>query len=160
MKKLNLGCGSDYKEGWLNVDVLRGVRADKHFSLDKYPWPLKNNSFNQVLMKSVLEHLENPINALKEVIRISRDKARLTVIVPHARNYAYLSDLQHKTNFTETSFNKNLLEEYDLNELILVDKKFVYWANPWKRYIPFKGFLKIFLNGIYDEILFEFEVKK
>jgi len=160
MKKLNLGCGSEYKKDWVNVDVLRSVKADKYFSLDEYPWPLKSNSFDEVLMKSVLEHLQDPILGLKEAIRVSENHAKITVIVPHARNYAFISDLQHKTNFTEASFGKELLKEYDLNELILINKKFVYWAHKWKKLIPFKGLLKIFMNGIYDEILFEFEVKK
>jgi len=160
MKKLNLGCGSEYKKGWMNIDVLKSIKADEYFSLDKYPWPLKNNSFDKILMKSILEHLQDPIKALKEIIRISKNNAKIIVIVPHARNYVYISDLQHKTNFTEASFGEELLKEYDLNELTLTDKQFIYWANKWKKFIPLKGFLKIFLNSIYDELLFEFEVKK
>jgi len=28
MKKLNLGCGNDYRKGWINVDFNKKVKAD------------------------------------------------------------------------------------------------------------------------------------
>jgi hypothetical protein len=110
-------------------------------------------------MNMILEHLDRPIEVLKEIIRISKNNALLTIVVPHAYSYASVTDIQHKTNFTENSFTDKLLEEYDLNNLRLKKVKFLY-QNKWKKYILFKKFLKIFFNGIYDDILFEFEIKK
>lgn len=159
IKKLNLGCGKEYKEGWINVDILRSIKADKHFDLDIIPYPFNNNQFDEVLMRMVLEHLHNPLDILKEVIRITKDNGKIIVIVPHATSYANLTDLQHKTNFTENSFNSNLLKEYDLGELKLIRTEFTY-NNSWKRLIPLKKILKIFLNGIYEDITFEFIVNK
>jgi hypothetical protein len=68
--------------------------------------------------------------------------------------------LQHKHSFTENTFSESLLEEYDLKELKLVRKRFLFPSNRWKKYIPFKKYLKIFLNGIYDDLLFEFKIQK
>jgi ubiquinone/menaquinone biosynthesis C-methylase UbiE len=160
MKKLNLGSGSDYKKGWVNVELLRKLKADVHHNLNKFPYPFKNSEFDEVLMKMVLEHIDEPLKALKEVTRISRNGAKLTVIVPHTNSYSNLTDLQHKHNFTENSFNKDLLKEYNLGELELVKKEFLFPVNKWKRFVPFKGLLKIYLNGIYDDILFEFRIRK
>jgi predicted SAM-dependent methyltransferase len=72
MKKLNLGCGQDYRDGWTNVEILKGLKADVHHNLDKTPYPFKRNEFDLILMKMVLEHLKDPIKILKEVIRISK----------------------------------------------------------------------------------------
>ncbi len=158
--KLNLGCGEDYKSGWINLDFRKNVNADIKHDLNKIPYPFKNNSFNEILLKMILEHLDNPIKVLREVIRISKENAKIKIIVPHAFSYANNTDLQHKSRFTENSFEKKLLKEYELEELNLIKREFLFTQNKWKRYIPFKGFLKIFFNGIYDDLLFEFEVRK
>jgi len=158
-RKLNLGCGNQYKKGWVNVDILKSIRADKYFDLNKTPYPFKDNEFEEVLMRMVLEHLNEPIKILKEIIRITKDKGNIVVIVPHAMSYANLTDLQHKTNFTENSFNPNLLKEYDLDNLKLIKTGFSY-DNAWKKMIPFKKVLKIFLSGIYENLIFEFKVDK
>jgi hypothetical protein len=156
--KLNLGCGEDYKEGWINLDILN-IKKDIKHNLNKIPYPFKKSIFKEIFMKMILEHVNNPITVLKEIIRISKKNAKIIIIVPHATSYANFTDIQHKTNFTETSFNKDLLKEYELEHLELVKVEFIY-KNKWKKFIPFKNILKIFLNGIYDDLLFEFIVKK
>ncbi|MBU1103120.1 MAG: class I SAM-dependent methyltransferase [Nanoarchaeota archaeon] len=157
-KKLNLGCGLDYKKGWVNVDVI-DVKADMKFDLNNFPYPFKKDTFDEILLRMILEHLEEPIEVLKEVIRISKNNAKLIIIVPHANSYANLTDIQHKTNFTEDSFDIYLLNEYGLNSLFLGKKEFIF-HHQWKKYMPFKSYLKIFLNGLYDDLCFEFRVRK
>ena len=97
---------------------------------------------------------------LEEIIRISKDKGKIRIIVPHATSYANFTDIQHKTNFTENSFSQRLLEELELSKNLILKKQEFIFKNKWKKCIPFKKYLKIFLNGIYDDILFEFEVGK
>ena len=159
-EKLNIGSGEDYKEGWLNVDCRENVRSDLKLDLNKFPYPFKDSTFNEVFMSMIVEHLNEPIKCLKEIARISKNGAKIKVIVPHASSYANLTDIQHKTNFTENSFNPELLKEYELEELKLIKKRFLFPKNKWKRYIPFKKYLKIFFNGVYDDLLFEFLIKK
>lgn len=160
LKKLNLGCGPDYKIGWINLDCRDNVKTDLKWDLKKFPYPFGDNAFEEILMDSVLEHLQEPIKVLKELIRICKNGAKIILLVPHAYSYANISDLQHKNNFTENSFAKKNLEEYELENLELIKTKFVFKDNKWKRYLPFKKYLKIFLNGVYDDLYFEFKVKK
>lgn len=158
MKKLNLGCGEDYKDGWVNVDCRKNLGCDRVMDLNKLPYKFKNEEFDFVLISHVLEHLDDPIGVLKEVACICKKGARIRVLVPHAISYANISDLQHKHNFTEHTFSDEHLKEYELDGLIrLVRKRFIF-GNWWKVLIPFKKYLKIFLNGVYDDIMFEFEV--
>lgn len=159
MKKLNLGCGGDYKNGWVNVDERTNIKKDVTWNLEKMPYPFKNNEFDEILLSHVLEHLSEPIDVLKEIIRISKNHAKIVIRVPHATSYANIASIQHKINFTEHSFLPHHLKEYDLENLELIKQKFVY-VNGWKRYIPFKNYLKIFLNGLYDDLLFELVVNK
>ena len=160
MKKLNLGCGEDYKEGWINIDVNKNYKADIYSDINIFPYPFKNNEFDEVYASMILEHLDNPILALKELSRIPKQNAIIKIIVPHATSYSNLGDLQHKFSFTESTFEKNLLIEYGINNLVLINKKFLFENNKWKKLIPFKKYLKIFFNGIYDDILFKFKVIK
>jgi predicted SAM-dependent methyltransferase len=159
-KKLNLGCGYDFRKDWVNIDNNKRYKADIYHDLDKFPYPLPSNHFDSVLMQMILEHLDKPERALKEVVRVCKRGAKLVIIVPHATSYANFTDMQHKSNFTEHSFNEDMLEEYGLvDNLKLTNKSFLI-LNKWKKYLPFKNVLKIFFNGIYDDLKFEFEVKK
>jgi ubiquinone/menaquinone biosynthesis C-methylase UbiE len=159
MKKLNLGCGEDYKDGWVNFDCREDIKTDIKWDINKIPYPFKEDTFDEVLAKMILEHAKEPTQVLKEIIRISKKDAKIIVIVPHASSYASKSDLQHKNLFTENTFDEWHLLEYELVKLKLIKKKFVYF-NKWKKYVPFKRYLKIYLNGIYDDILFEFKILK
>ena len=159
MEKLNLGCGKDYKKGWVNVDINKNWKADIFHDLNRTPYPFKDDYFSEILLKMILEHLENPDKILKEIVRISKQNAKLIIIVPHSMSYTQFTDLQHKNFFTENTFSKELLNAYNLNELILIKQIFIY-DNKWKKFIPFKKYLKIFFTGIYDDLLFEFKINK
>ncbi len=59
--KLNLGCGDDLREGYLNVDInispMGGYQFDTlRFDLSKFPWPWKDQSVEEILMLDFLEH--------------------------------------------------------------------------------------------------------
>jgi ubiquinone/menaquinone biosynthesis C-methylase UbiE len=159
MKRLNLGCGGDYKEGWINLDCRDDIKTDIKWNVDTFPYPFKENTFDEILIKMILEHARDPIKVLKEIVRISKKDAKVIVIVPHANSYAAKSDLQHKNFFTENIFDEWHLLEYELPNLRLIKKKFLF-KNKWKAYLPFKKYLKIYLNGIYDDLLFNFKVIK
>lgn len=105
MKKLNLGCGSDYKNGWVNLDINKNVKADIYHNIEKFPYPFHNNSFDFVLLNMVLEHISSPIAVLEEVWRISKPNAMVKVFVPHWSSYLQYSDLTHKSAFSALSFH-------------------------------------------------------
>jgi hypothetical protein len=52
--KLNLGCGFDKREGWLNVDSFAACEPDKLLDLESTPWDLPTDGFTHVLLKHVL----------------------------------------------------------------------------------------------------------
>ena len=162
MNKLNLGSGNDYMEGWTNVEIIEELKGDVRHDLNVYPYPFPDNEFDEIRAASILEHLDKPIEALKEMIRIAKDGAKITIIVPHAHSYSAVTDLQHKTFFTENSFNPTCMIEYGIKGLELESYRFfsVTGANKWKNWIPFRKYLKIFFMGMYDEIEFVFKVKK
>jgi predicted SAM-dependent methyltransferase len=64
--KLHLGCGRDYKPGWINCDISSDVKPDKVVDLEK-KLPFKNNSVDMILANHVLEHVHNFVQTYARV---------------------------------------------------------------------------------------------
>ena len=99
MKRLNLGCNKVYKEGWVNLDIDRNYKADVYHNLNIYPYPFKNKEFDYILASHIIEHLDDPARAIKEMRRILKDKGELCIIVPHYTNPMAYSP-RHKTFYS------------------------------------------------------------
>src|SRR3989344_5706428 len=82
-KKLNLGCGNDIKPGYLNVDFETFHGVNLVYNLNKLPYPFKENQFEEIIMRNILEHLDNPYNIMKEIYRISKQNAKVIIRTPH-----------------------------------------------------------------------------
>jgi len=157
---INLGCGNKKRKDYKNIDIRKECNPDIIYDLNK-GIPFKDNSVSRVYAKMILEHMNRPEELLKEIVRVCKDNAQIAIIVPHANSYASNSDLTHKSKYTENSFNKEVLETIGIRNLKLIRTEFLYnKRNKWKIIIPYKGLLRLFLNGIYDDIKFYLEVNK
>jgi len=95
--KLNLGCGQQPLEGYLNVDKFGS--PDLVCDLEAFPWPWQDDSVDEVVMSHVLEHLgQSPaafVGVMQELHRICRPGARIRIRVPHPRHDFFLTDPTH-----------------------------------------------------------------
>jgi len=82
--KLNLGCGDDYKEGWINVDISDNVKSDVKHDLNVIPFPFRDRQFSYIEASHVLEHIDrkNFVLVMKELHRILKPGGILHVICP------------------------------------------------------------------------------
>jgi len=107
MKKLNIGCENEYRQGWVNLDINKKVKADIYHDLDKFPYPFNDNEFDIILASHVLEHLDDISKVMKELYRISKDKGIIYLEVPHFSNpFALSSQLDHKHMFSYITFGE------------------------------------------------------
>lgn len=104
MKKLNFGCGDKIWEDFDNVDIQKDAKITKSFDFNKFPYPIKDNTYDYVWSRSVLEHLEEPDKVLRELWRICKKGAIVEIIVPYYNNKSAFSDMQHKHFFSDTTF--------------------------------------------------------
>ena len=104
--KLNLGCGKDIKpkdDGWVNIDVVPLDGVDVVWDITKFPYPFKDDAFDYVYTRHVLEHIPHRVNGncrdglvlvMEELYRILKDGGIVKVIVP-APNYDKLWNPTH-----------------------------------------------------------------
>jgi hypothetical protein len=95
--RLNLGCGLNRLEGYVNVD-LHG-EPDLRHDLEVTPWPWPDDSVDEVLLRHVLEHLgRDPavfLEIMKELYRVCHDGATIQIVVPHHRHEFFFNDPTH-----------------------------------------------------------------
>ena len=164
MKKLNLGCGRQIKEGWINVDIQKGKGVDKSFDFNKFPYPFKTNTFDYVLIDNVLEHLDNIHKVMNELWRICKKGAIIEIFVPYWNHSVAYNDATHKHYFNTRAFEIlcDYEETYKLKptgKLELIKVKRI--AGNIKERIPrpILNFLDKFLHGIFIEINTKIKVK-
>jgi predicted SAM-dependent methyltransferase len=80
--KLNLGCGGDYKKGYLNVDAFDSTVADKIMSSTDLK--LAANTADEILVSQLIEHLgiAGSIYSLSECFRVLKPKKQLIIETP------------------------------------------------------------------------------
>lgn len=97
--KLNLGCGRNHKDGYVNVDKEPAADPDRIVDLEEFPWPFDDDSIDEILMCHVLEHLGREtgvfLGIMKEIYRVCAADAVVTIVVPHPRHDHFLGDPSH-----------------------------------------------------------------
>ena len=68
-RQLNLGCGFDKRDDFLNVDGFVGCEPDLLMDIDTTPWPLESNAFDFILMKHVLEHVGESFDGFSAIMQ-------------------------------------------------------------------------------------------
>jgi len=158
---LNLGSGLDYRRGYVNVDFNRSVKADKYLDLNELPYPFESNSFSEILMIRILEHLNNPDLVMKEIYRIAKPKAIIKIRVPHFSSIHTWADIEHKRGYSILTFiHQNLSDKFKvINQYIeLPTRSFL--MKPIAKFFPIlyeKCFAYVFTA---TDLVIELEVKK
>ena len=103
--KLNIGCGTDYREGFVNIDPNPKARADLHCSAEKIWKHVKPDSVSYVMMRHSLEHVpqDKVFNFLDQLYSVCCDGAVIEIWVPHFSG-VHSHHPQHFTRWGATSF--------------------------------------------------------
>ncbi len=82
-RKLNIGCAGQKLPGYVNVDWQSIVEPDVSHDLNTFPYPFKENEFDEVVAYHILEHLDRPFDVMRELHRIMKPGGTLKIKVPH-----------------------------------------------------------------------------
>jgi len=129
-KKINLGSGKDIKKDYLNIDSVKLNGVDLVLNLNKYPWPLKSDYFEEIYADNILEHLDSIIKPMEEIWRVSTNKARIIIKVPSFPGVNSAADPTHKQFFTYTSLDyfrkEDNLNYYSKARFKIINKKLIF----------------------------------
>ena len=124
--RLNLGCGSTPIENGINCDIVaHSPYVDVVWDLNNMPWPWKDEEFDGIIAKAVLEHLHwTLVESVNECWRILKPGGYLFLKVPAWNHKVSYQDPTHRWFFSERVF-----EYFDPNTQL--GKKYG-WYTPFK----------------------------
>lgn len=125
---LNLGCGADIAEGFINIDVRNIPGIDMRIDIRKLPF--ENDSADHIRLHDVLEHfpLRIAVDVLKECFRVLKTDMELAIKVP---------DLI------------GLAEKIKRDEITAFDfQEYVYGGQNYQENFHYSGYTSQFLTGI------------
>ena len=120
-KILDIGCGrgtfANFVDGNLDlygVDISESAIFEankiyvdaKQIDLDKDELPYDNNFFNITIALDILEHVYDPLAAIKEIYRVLKDNGKLILSTPNILYEKYLKDLVNTRKFPKTSLDQ------------------------------------------------------
>lgn len=145
-RKLNLGCGGDKKEGYINLDWQGIVRPDIEHDLNVLPYPFPDNYFDLIEAFHVLEHLDRPFAVMKELHRLLRPGGKLIIKVPHfSRGFTHA---EHAHGFDVTFplyFNRKFIDHGFFGIEFEIKSVRLRWL-AFLRLLPFMGYGKITIS--------------
>ena len=141
MVKLNLGCENEYIPGWINLDFDKSSKADVYWDLNQFPYPFKDNTFDEILASCVLEHLDDMPRTMKELYRIGKQNCMIYIETPHFSNPFRHAEFEHKNAFSWFSFGEWFTNKEIYHLFEVVKKKLTFTRINYK-------FMNKILNGI------------
>jgi SAM-dependent methyltransferase len=142
--KLDIGSGKRKREGFIGIDISPRAVADIRADLEK-ALPFRDNTFSEVWMNHVFEHLNNPVGVMEEIWRICRNGALVEIRGPHfSKPHLVWGDPTHKRPLSLGTFRyfdgtwHGSLAEYDVVSCTLRKGNSTFSETGWKPwYWPF-----------------------
>lgn len=123
--RVNLACGQTKQEGWIGVDIAKCPGVDIVHDLNKFPWPFKDGSVDEVFISHYVEHI--PLDTTKgdglclfmnELHRILKTGGKVTIVGPYYSSMRCWQDPTHRRALSEATFlyfNKGWRESQKLD---------------------------------------------
>ncbi|MHC4617097.1 MAG: class I SAM-dependent methyltransferase [Planctomycetota bacterium] len=102
---LDLGCGTAKVDSAIGVDIISLPGVDAIVDASRFPYPFSDNSFDEIYMLDIIEHLPNTVSVMEEIYRIARPSARVVIRVANWNHRYAVMDPTHVGFFTENSFD-------------------------------------------------------
>jgi|SRR3989338_3327380 len=169
MNKLNVGCGKNIKKGYVNLDVAKLPGVDIIHDLSKFPYPFKEDYFDEILSLGILELINADfVKVMEEFYRISKNGTVIKIRSPVFPSMCSAQDPLTRKFMTWNTFEYfNDYWHYSKARFKTLKRKYIYSLNPklkWLSFFPniFPKFYTRFLFFIFpsNNIYYELKVLK
>jgi SAM-dependent methyltransferase len=115
---VELGGGRKSRKDRITVDKIDLPNVDIVADLERGLPFLPDNSVDVVHCRSVLEHIDNFENLMREIVRVLKKSGNAHIFVPHFSNPYFYSDYTHKRFFGLYTFYYFVDEEKQLKRKV------------------------------------------
>lgn len=130
--RLNLGCGNKAREGFVGVDRFPCAAAQLLCDLEAR-LPFRDGSVAELHLDNVIEHVRDIPAFMRELARVARPGARVTILTPHFSALASWRDpthLHHLSWFSMDHFCKDLSRHYVGGGFRIVERRLSFVGGP------------------------------
>lgn len=133
--KLNVGCGTDYKKGWINIDnnsdhnIVQG-KLDLNWDL-RYPLPFPESSVDFIFNEHFIEHLgvdEGQV-AIRDLMRVLKPGGVMRIATPDLEYVVYkytTLPIAKDTSLSKFSSLNNIKTKAER-----INAGFRFWGHKW-----------------------------
>ena len=104
LRILDVGCGINKFAGAIGIDNNPRTKADVLCDLDHFPYPFRDNSFDQLRAIHVIEHVADVIRTMEEFHRLVRNGGTVLMETPHYTDFSSFCDPTHRWHLNSFSF--------------------------------------------------------
>lgn len=132
--KLNIGCGTDYKKGWINIDNnsdnnIKEGRLDLNWDL-RNPLPFDNDSVDFIFNEHFFEHLEveEAKSVIPDLMRVLKPGGVLRIAMPDLEDSI---KMYQDKNWRKKAFLKKFGLEFVKTRAEMINMHFRWWGHKW-----------------------------
>lgn len=104
--KLNVGCGNDRRDGFVNCDNEPSCLPDLWLDLEgAWPLTIPSGSVTEIVARHVLEHLRDVKTFFRQAYSRMAPDALMHIAVPHHRSEGFSGDFTHVTAITRPALD-------------------------------------------------------
>lgn len=115
---IELGCGDKRRESRITVDRVDLPNVDIVADIENGLPFLPDNCVDEIHCRSILEHIQNFEDLMREIVRVLKNNGKAYIFVPHFSNPYYYSDPTHKRFFGLYTFYYFVDKEHQLKRKV------------------------------------------
>src|SRR5512136_1393821 len=105
MRMLDVGCGQAKRAGAVGIDLNPASGADVLADVDARHWPFADSSFDRIVCRHIVEHVQDPLAFMEEAHRVGKAGAVVEIVTPHFSNRYSYTDPTHRRHLAWRSFD-------------------------------------------------------
>jgi|SRR3989339_357505 len=99
--KLNIGCGTDYKEGYVNIDINKNVKADVYVKDED---EINYKEVDEIVANRVLPFLKDETKSIIKWHKMLKKGGKIRALVPHFSSPPYSMEARRHFGYRVRDF--------------------------------------------------------